>query len=128
VAKQYKAMFFCKFTRGTIISWRIFRYSFVLTITKSLPFGQWQHAIGMLLVNLSNTKGMLLVNLSNLQNTRHAVLIIYKSYITCFRSGATGTQWLSHHWSIRIGIYFVYLALLYRKTWLHIVKPHAFCF
>jgi hypothetical protein len=40
-----------------------------------------------------------------LQNTHQAVLIIYKSYATCFSSGARGKQWLSLHWSITIGIY-----------------------
>jgi hypothetical protein len=35
-------------------------------------------------------------------------LIIYKSYATCFPSGARETQWLSHHWSITIGVYLVW--------------------
>jgi hypothetical protein len=52
--------------------------------------------IGVFLVNLSNPVGLLLVNLSNLQITHHAVLITYKSYATCFPSGARGTLWLSH--------------------------------
>jgi hypothetical protein len=62
---------------------------------------------------MPNTIGLLLENPSNLQNTLHADFIIYKSYATCFPSGARGMWWLSHHWSITIG---VCLLLNYRKT------------
>jgi hypothetical protein len=49
-------------------------------------------------VNFLTTAGVLLVNSSNMQSTRHAVLIVYKSYATCFPSGpeARGGD-LSYH-------------------------------
>jgi hypothetical protein len=59
--------------------------------------------------NLSNIFGVLLVNSSNLQNTRHAVLIIYESYATCVPSGTRG-MWFGTH-----------LVLIYREMQLYIV-------
>jgi hypothetical protein len=100
VAKQCKAAFFCKSSRGTLVSWRIFQFRLDLTDTTLIPFGQWQNTIGMFLVNLANPIGMLLVNLSAYENFAKSMsrcLIIYKSYATCFPSGARETQWLSHH-------------------------------
>jgi hypothetical protein len=47
--------------------------------------------------NLSNNIGVLLANSSNLQNTHHAVLIIYESYATCVPSGTRGMWWLSYN-------------------------------
>jgi hypothetical protein len=96
MAKQCKAAFFCKLTKGILISWLIIQSRTILTNTKQLPFGYLQNTIGMLLVNLSNTIGMLLVNSSNLQNTHHAVPIIFKSNATCSSSGTRGMFWLSH--------------------------------
>ncbi len=90
MAKQCKPVFFCKLTKSTLVSSWIFQSCTVLTNTKLLPLGQRQNTIGMFLVNLSNTIGMLRVNSSDLQTTCHAVLIIYKSYATCFLSSARG--------------------------------------
>ncbi len=56
----------------------------------------------------------------NLQNTHHAIVIIYKSYSFCFPSGARGMQWLSHHGSVTIGVFYI-------KVRLHIVYLHTFC-
>ncbi len=98
--KQCKAAFFCKLTKGTLISWQIFQSCLVLPNTKPLPSGQWQEAIGVLLVNLSNTIGLLLENWSNfetfakfsprymnhLQNLCHLFSIRHQRLVVAFSS------------------------------------------
>ncbi len=56
-----------------------------LTNTKQLPFGKWQNAVAVPLVNSSNH------NICKI-HTCHAVLFSWKSYATCFPSGTRGTS------------------------------------
>jgi hypothetical protein len=56
--------------------------------------------------------------MENLQNKRYSDLVIYKSNATYVLSGTRDKWRLSYHLSIKIG---VDLALICRKTWLHIV-------
>jgi hypothetical protein len=78
--------------------------------------------IGILLVNLSNTIGVIL-KICTKKNMRYAVLVIYKSYATCFLSGARGMWRFSHHLSITFSRY---LVLIYRKMRLKLFSHVVF--